>query len=29
VFVWGTLHPQWEKVEAMGKFYRELRGSNE
>jgi hypothetical protein len=22
VFVWGTLHPQWEKVERMGEFYR-------
>ncbi len=22
VFVWGTLHPKWEKVEAMRKFYR-------
>jgi len=22
VFVWGTLHPQWEKVEKMGVFYR-------
>jgi hypothetical protein len=25
VFVWGTLHPQWEKVEAMGNFYRSIR----
>ena len=25
VFVWGTLHPQWDKVEAMGAFYREIR----
>ena len=25
VFVWGTLHPQWEKVEAMGRFYRSIR----
>jgi hypothetical protein len=24
VFVWGTLHPQWEKVEAMGAVYRRL-----
>jgi hypothetical protein len=24
VFVWGTLHPQWDKVEAMGEFYREI-----
>ena len=22
VFVWGTLHPQWNKVEAMREFYR-------
>jgi hypothetical protein len=22
VFVWGTLHPQWEKVQAMREFYR-------
>lgn len=25
VFVWGTLHPEWEKVERMGAFYRSLR----
>jgi hypothetical protein len=25
VFVWGTLHPQWDKVEAMGDFYRSIR----
>jgi hypothetical protein len=25
VFVWGTLHPQWEKVEKMGEFYRKIR----
>jgi hypothetical protein len=25
VFVWGTLHPQWDKVEAMGEFYRAIR----
>jgi hypothetical protein len=25
VFVWGTLHPQWEKVEKMGAFYRAIR----
>jgi hypothetical protein len=25
VFVWGTLHPQWDKVEAMGESYRALR----
>ena len=25
VFVWGTLHPQWEKVEKMGEFYRMCR----
>jgi hypothetical protein len=24
VFVWGTLHPHWEKVKAMGEFYRGL-----
>jgi hypothetical protein len=24
VFVWGTLHPQWEKVEKMGDFYRAI-----
>ena len=22
VFVWGTLHPQWDKVMAMREFYR-------
>jgi len=27
VFVWGTLHPQWEKVEEMGRFYRSIAGS--
>ena len=25
VFVWGTLHPQWDKVEKMGQFYRMIR----
>lgn len=25
VFAWGSLHPQWEKVEAMGRFYRAIR----
>jgi hypothetical protein len=25
VFVWGTLHPQFEKVEEMGRFYRAIR----
>lgn len=25
VFAWGSLHPQWEKVEAMGRFYRSIR----
>jgi hypothetical protein len=25
VFVWGTLHPHWDKVEAMGAFYRTIR----
>jgi hypothetical protein len=25
VFVWGTLHPQWNKVEAMGTFFRSIR----
>ena len=24
VFVWGTLHPQWAKVEKMGEFYRAI-----
>jgi hypothetical protein len=24
-FVWGTLHPQWGKVEAMREFYRAIR----
>ena len=24
VFVWPTLHPQWDKVEAMGRFYRTI-----
>jgi hypothetical protein len=27
VFVWGTLHPQWEKVEKMGEFYRRIASS--
>ncbi len=26
VFVWGTLHPQWDKVEKMGEFYRAAQG---
>jgi hypothetical protein len=25
VFVWGTLYPQWRKVEAMREFYRAIR----
>jgi hypothetical protein len=25
VFVWGTLHPQWAKVEKMGESYRAIR----
>jgi hypothetical protein len=25
VFVWGTLHPQWDKVSAMREFYRAIR----
>ncbi len=25
VFVWGSLYPQWDKVEAMGEFYRAIR----
>jgi hypothetical protein len=25
VFVWGTLYPQWGKVEAMRQFYRAIR----
>jgi hypothetical protein len=25
VFVWGTLHPRWDKVEAMGEFFRTIR----
>jgi hypothetical protein len=25
VFVWGNLHPSWEKVEEMGLFYRNIR----
>src|SRR5262249_16911462 len=25
VFVWGTLYPQWDKVEAMGECYRAIR----
>jgi len=28
VFVWGTLHPQWDKVQAMGAFYRGIRPSD-
>ena len=24
VFLWGTLYPQWEKVEEMGEFYRSI-----
>jgi hypothetical protein len=24
VFVWGTLHPQWAKVEKLGEFYRAI-----
>jgi hypothetical protein len=28
VFVWGTLHPQWEKVDAMRTFYRAIRPSS-
>jgi hypothetical protein len=24
VFVWGTLHPHWDRVEEMGKFYRSI-----
>jgi hypothetical protein len=24
VFVWGTLYPQWDKVEAMREFYRAI-----
>ena len=23
-FVWGTLHPHWDRVEEMGKFYRSI-----
>ncbi len=26
VFAWGSLHAQWEKVEAMGGCYREIAG---
>jgi hypothetical protein len=29
VFVWGNLHPQWDKVERMGEFYRQIRGRAE
>jgi hypothetical protein len=29
VFVWGTLHPQWDKVERMGEFYRSVREGGE
>jgi hypothetical protein len=25
VFVWGTLYPQWDKVEMMGESYRAIR----
>ena len=25
VFVWGTLHPQWAKVESMREFFRAIR----
>jgi hypothetical protein len=25
VFVWGTLYPQWDKVEAMGESFRAIR----
>jgi hypothetical protein len=25
VFVWGTLYPQWDKVEALGESYRSIR----
>ncbi len=25
VFVWGTLHPQWDKVEAMREAYRSIQ----
>jgi hypothetical protein len=25
VFVWGTLHPQWDKVDAMGECFRAIR----
>ena len=25
VFVWGSLHPQWDKVQAMREFYRAIR----
>ncbi len=24
VFAWGSLHPQWEKVEALGEFYKQI-----
>ncbi|MDR3620136.1 MAG: hypothetical protein P4L85_12355 [Paludisphaera borealis] len=25
VFVWSTLHPQWPKVEEMGRFYKAIK----
>ena len=25
VFLWSWLHPQWEKVEGMGRFYKSIR----
>jgi hypothetical protein len=25
IFAWGSLPGQWEKVEAMGAFYRAIR----
>lgn len=25
VFAWGTLHPRWDRVEAMGSFFRAIR----
>ncbi len=27
VFAWGSLHDHWDKVEAMGRFYRQIRPS--
>ena len=27
VFVWGSLHPHWDRVEEMGKFYRSIAPS--